>query len=249
MFGATLVSDDDGGELVLKVRADPSLAPTWATGAEMAARLRATGYPAPVYRGTGCTESAVWSLQEPLPGAVAERLEVDLAEQLVALACRHAIDSGRSRPWRDDAIAAARGWLAHATTQGLDDAHVTLLTSALDAGARAELLETTIVHTDFHFRNCLVEHGAVAGVVDWEIAGPGDWRFDLVNCVFWCLMFPNHVDEDATALILDAVAAECPADVSALMFACQALRTISMRGRVGTAERRIVETVAPHLGA
>src|SRR5687767_4282993 len=92
LFGAWLVTDDRGTPLILKVLPDPSLATTWSTGAAMAERLRANGYPAPVYRGTGSTDGAVWSLQEQMPGVVPDRLHLGTAEQLVALARRHAAD-------------------------------------------------------------------------------------------------------------------------------------------------------------
>jgi Phosphotransferase enzyme family len=243
LFGASLVSDRDGVELVLKVQDDAALAPVWATGAATATRLRADGYPASEYRDTGQRDAGVWSLQEVLPGAVPPRLDVGLAEQLVALVRRHAVDSGMRRPWRDDAIAAARGWLA----PGLNDVDAATLRRALDEGVDADLVETAIVHGDFHFRNCLVENGLVSGVFDWEIAGPGDWRFDLVNFGFWCLIYPKVVDADARDLVLDAIRVECPPEVSALMFACQALRTISMQGGDPEVGRRVVRAVAPWL--
>jgi aminoglycoside phosphotransferase (APT) family kinase protein len=174
---------------------------------------------------------------------VPERLDVRLAQQLVGLARRHDVDSGMRRPWRDDAIAAARGWLA----PELNDADAAVLTRALDNGADADLIETAIVHGDFHFRNCLVENGLVTGVFDWEIAGPGDWRFDLVNFGFWCLTYPKVVDDDARDVVLAAIREQCPPDVAALMFACQALRAISMPGGRPKTGARIVRAIGPFL--
>ena len=203
MFGAVLVADAADTELVLKVQPDPSLAPAWKLGAEMAELLRATGYP-----------------RARLPR---DRLHRDRGLVAAGAAARCRARTVRHRP---------RGTARRARVPACHG-----------LGAQPALAR----RRDFHFRNCLVADGSAVGVVDWEIASPGDWRFDLVNCVFWALMFPTVVDEDAVALVLDAVAAECPPDVVALMFACQALRAISMRGRVGSAEAGIVETVTPWL--
>ena len=110
-FGAVAVATADGEELVLKAQPDPTLEPVWATGAEMAERLHERGYPNPRILRVGSTGAAVWSLQERVAGDVLRRLTLTHAAQLITLAGRHDIDSGRCRPWREDAIAAARDWL------------------------------------------------------------------------------------------------------------------------------------------
>ena len=40
------------------------------------------------------------------------------------------------------------------------------------------------MHGDFHHRDFSLDEGRVTGVFDWDIAGPGEWRFDLVNLAF-----------------------------------------------------------------
>jgi aminoglycoside phosphotransferase (APT) family kinase protein len=225
VFGAALVRDEQGQDLVLKAQPRPELEPTWATGAAMAARLRADGYPSPRYEAVGRTTHAVWSLQEHLPGTVPERLTAQVAAQLVGLARRHATDCGQRRPWRDDAITAARGWRAGLE---LDSGDAAVLEAALDGGAPAELLETTIVHGDFHHRNALVDRDEVVGVFDWDVAGPGDWRFDLVMLAFGCRLQPGACDPGALDLVIAAMRTECPDDVVALMTACQILRIASL---------------------
>ena len=170
-FGAVLVATAGGGELVLKTQADPALEPVWIVGAETAARLHDRGYPNPRILRVGATDAAVWSLQERLAGHLIRRLTPAHAAQLVALAARHETDSGRSRPWRDDAIATARGWL---DTTPIDPTSARVLAAALDRGEGAEILGSTIVHGDFHHANALVEGEQVVGVFDWDIAGPGD---------------------------------------------------------------------------
>jgi hypothetical protein len=68
----------------------------------------------------------------------------------------------------------------------------------------------------------------VTGVLDWEIAGPGDWRFDLVVLAFGCHIAPGSCEPAASELVTEAVRFHCPDDVAALMMACQVLRLASM---------------------
>ena len=239
VFGAALVRDSQGHTLVLKALPQPDLESVWTVGAAMAMRLREGGYPSPRYAGVGATPTAVWSLQERLPGRPVDRLTEAHARQLVALARRHEVDCGRRRPWRDDAIAAARGWLAEIA---LEPGDADVLRGALEKGATARLLESTIVHGDFHHRNSLVEGGRVTGVFDWEIAGPGDWRFDLVMLAFGCLMQPSSCEPDAIAVVTDAVRQACPDQVSELMMACQALRMLSMTAARAPAKTPLLGT-------
>jgi aminoglycoside phosphotransferase (APT) family kinase protein len=225
VFGAVAVATADGAELVLKAQPDPTLEPAWRTGAEMAARLHERGYPNPRVLRVGSTSAAVWSLQERLPGQVLRRLTVTHAAQLITLASRHRIDSGHRRPWREEASAAARAWL-DATPIDPTDARV--LGAAIDRGESAEILQTTIVHGDFHHGNVLVDGDEVTGVLDWDLAGPGDWRFDLVVLAFGCHIRPELCEPAASALVTEALRSECPDDVAALMMACQVLRLTAM---------------------
>ena len=225
-FGAVLVATAEGKEQVLKTAPDPAREPVWAMGAEMAARLHEQGYPNPRIIGVGSTSTAVWSLQERVAGRVTPCLTVTQAAQLLALARRHNTDSGRRRPWRDDAIRAARGWLAETA---IDPASAATLGAALDRGEGVDLCDATVVHGDFHHGNALIDDDDdVVAVLDWDIAGPGDWRFDLVMLAFGCVVRPRSCEPAAAALIIDAVRSECPSDVAALMMACQVLRMTSM---------------------
>ncbi len=222
MFGAALVSNDAGEELVLKARPDTSLEPTWRTGATTSELMRGRGYPSPRYVDVGATDTAVWSLQERLPGRDTGRLTVGQAQQLVELARSHNFDSGVRRSWRDEAIAACRGWLAHASCES------DRFDAIIERAADAEMFETTVVHGDFHHRNVLVEGETVTGVFDWDIAGPGDWRFDLAMLLFACLVYPAFSEPSATLVVADALRDDAPDEVSSFLLACQVLRTLSM---------------------
>ena len=229
MFGAALVEGRGDEPLVLKASLDLRLAQEWATGAAMAARLRERGYPASNYRETGTTDDVTWSLQAVLPGRVPSMFTFGHAEQLVALACRHAIDSGESRPW--DELAREISWRALAEVGPLPDRFDETLRGTLTETRDLSLAQTTIVHCDFHHRNILVEGGRVTGVFDWDIATPGDWRFDLVCLAFVCQMYPKTCEPDALATVITAVHDHCDAPTAAFLMACQTLRGLSQLRR------------------
>jgi hypothetical protein len=246
MFGAALVEGHVDEPLVLKASSDLTLADEWAIGASMAARLREHGYPASNYVETGTTGSVTWSLQTVLPGRVPLMLTVGHAEQLIALARRHDMDSGKRQPW--DALARAASRRALAELGPLPDRFDETLSSVLGDTEDVALAQTTIVHGDFHHRNFLVDDGRVAGVFDWDIASPGDWRFDLVNLSFACQMYPKTCEPDALATVIAAVRDHCDAPTAAFLTACQTLRALSMlRGRrpewLDPASRRMQATL------
>lgn len=245
-FGAALVEGRGDEPLVLKASSDLTLAKEWATGAVMAARLRARGYPASNYLETGTTDRVTWSLQAVLPGRVPSMFTVGHAEQLIALACQHDIDAGDRRPW--DELAREASWRAHAEVGPLPDRFDETLRATLTETEDLSLAQSTIVHGDFHHRNLVVHDGRVTGVFDWDIASPGEWRFDLVNLAFACQMYPKTCEPDALATVVAAVHEHCDAPTAAFLTACQTLRALSMlRNRrpawVEPASRRMQATL------
>lgn len=226
MFGAALVESREGTVLVLKASTELKLAPEWAVGAAMAARLREHGYPASHYLETGTTGAVTWSLQAVLPGRVPVMFTVGHAEQLLALARRHDVDSGLRRPWDEQARDVSRRALADLGP--LPNAFDATLRTVLDRTEKVVLAQTTIVHGDFHHRNLLVDGDRITGVFDWDIAGPGDWRFDLVNLAFGCQMYPKACDSTALAKVIAAVHEHCDGPTAAFLTACQTLRALSM---------------------
>jgi hypothetical protein len=230
MFGAALVEGRGDEPLILKASTDASLATEWETGAAMAARLREDGYPSSTYVETGTTGDLTWSLQTVLPGTVPTMFTVGHAEQMVALACRHDVDAGEVRPWAELAREVSRRALAELGT--LPDGFDETLRSTLAATEDLSLARSAVVHGDFHHRNVLAVDGQVTGVFDWDIAGPGEWRFDLVNLAFACQMYPATCEPDALATVIAAVHQHCDAPTAAFLTACQTLRALSMlRGR------------------
>jgi aminoglycoside phosphotransferase (APT) family kinase protein len=105
------------------------------------------------------------------------------------------------------------------------------------------------VHGDFHHRNFLEIDGRVTGVFDWDIAGPGDWRFDLVNLAFGCQMYPKTCETSALEAVIAAVREHCDEPTAAFLTACQTLRSLSMlRGSrpdwIGQASKRLQTRLA-----
>ena len=216
----------DGEQLVLKASDDPTRAPEWATGAATAMRMRARGYPAPFYSGTGTDGDVSWSLQEALSGRVPDVLDERCALQLIRLAREHDVDAGLSRPWDQLAREAAERWLASLgpLPHGFDAQLATVLRDTADVA----LSRTTVVHGDFHHRNCLVTGEDVTGVFDWDIAGAGDWRFDLICLAFGCAVAPKSCQPAAAEAVEAAAHAECDDATAAFLMACQTLRILSM---------------------
>ena len=224
MFGAALVEGRGEEPLILKASSDLQLAQEWAMGATMAARLRERGYPASDYVETGTTGEVTWSLQAVLPGRVPQVFTVGHAEQLIALARRHDTDAGDAQPWEE--LAREISLRALAEVGPLPDRFDEMLMSALDE--TADLAQSTIVHADFHHRNFLAVDDRVTGVFDWDIACPGDWRFDLVCLAFACQMYPKTCEPDALEVTIEAMHAHCNTPAAAFLTACQAVRALSM---------------------
>ena len=88
----------------------------------------------------------------------------------------------------------------------------------------------------------------MTGVVDWDIATPGDWRFDLVSFAFVCQMYPKSREPDVLATVVTAVHEHCDVPTAAFLMAVQTLRSLSQlrRGqpaRVGSASRAMQATL------
>lgn len=145
-------------------------------------------------------------VMQRLPGVVpvgwheiAEPQRSGLAEQAVdALAALHAIDVTQTplagaRPSRTVALDGLLGLFARLVPLPL------VLTAALDwlqRTAQAAGGPPVIVHGDYRMGNLLVDHGRLSGVLDWEMAAPGDRLADLTWC-FIPVFELAGVDEDA----------------------------------------------------
>ncbi|MEX0750861.1 MAG: phosphotransferase [Dehalococcoidia bacterium] len=207
-FGAMLSIDRAGRELVLKTMSPPavltsrSLASIFERGVRLAGRLRAIGYPAPEYVGTGGTPNVAWSLQERLPGDVPDSMTARHAQRRIELAKMHKDAAGESNDWRSFAFARMR---EHMETVVQDERAAPLareLASVVEHGERVQLRQNDVVHADFHHRNYLAIGDEITGVFDWEFALSGDWRVDLVTLAFWCAI-DHRVPPDAARIVVE----------------------------------------------
>ena len=232
-FGATLVEDASGRELVLKALPSPVWAPRFARGAEMAERMRALGYPAPQYAGSGVQLDASWSLQERLPGNVPGVMTEAHGQRLLELVQMHEGAAGRSSSGQQrEESSSAPARLAQLNSRDETRPLAAELASVLDRCAQVELLEDGVVHGDFHHRNYLAIGDEITGVFDWEFARPGDWRTDLVNLAFWSALLPDQIPPDVASIIIDRMKQRCPPPVLALLAARMTLRQLDFDVRV-----------------
>jgi len=231
-FGAMLAIDSAGRHLVLKTMRPPTvltaknLTAIFERGARMAGRVRAAGYPAPEYIGTGGTGSFAWSLQERLAGQVPDVVTPAHAERLVELAKMHRDAAQESGDPHSFALDRMR---EHMATVVQDERAVPLsreLRDIVERGERVKLRRNDVVHSDFHHRNYLAIGDDVTGVFDWEFAMPGDWRMDLVNLAFWAAILRNQIPAEAGGIVIDAMFEVCPPDVLRFLAAYQSLRQL-----------------------
>lgn len=231
-FGAVLVVDGDGRELVMKALPTPDWASRFARGAELAQRLRERGYPASNYVGIGSTRIASWSLQEVLPGRVPDSMTIAHARRLVDLASMHAGAAGRANDWRRESLEEMRLKCSRVVRSGELKEMATELVAIIESGHDIDLLQDSIVHRDFHHRNYLATGDEVTGVFDWELASVGDWRSDLVTLAFWSVIASEQVPRDVAGYVAAEMRSRCPPNVVAFFAACRAVVQLDFAVRV-----------------
>jgi aminoglycoside phosphotransferase (APT) family kinase protein len=247
-FGATLVRDREGQQLILKAVPGAALQPQFARAAALSERLRARGYPAPLYVATGSTRGVSWSLQERLPGTPPCPVTEPHARRLIELVRTHAGAADRPSDWHREALRSVRSIERRLARQDVIGAAVAEL-ARIAQFAVDGIGETDVVHNDFSHRNCLAQGDSITGIIDWEQATGGDWRFDLVTLAYWARLEPRRVPAAARRIIEAALQKECPARLRATFAACQALRHLDYEvrahpGRLIALHRRLEARVA-----
>jgi aminoglycoside phosphotransferase (APT) family kinase protein len=235
VFGATIVEDASGQELVLKAEPGEMWAARFQRSAVLSERLRARGYPAPLYVATGIHGSTSWSLQERLPGDPPALVDERLARQLIELAGMHAGASDTAFAWREDALPAMAAWISTLLPSDECAGLSRELARAVRAHADAPLRDGDVVHGDFSHRNCLAQDGRITAIIDWEQASTGDWRFDLCTLDYWARLQPERVTPAAAQAIDAAVEAACPRDARALFTSYLGLRHLDFEQRLHAA--------------
>jgi aminoglycoside phosphotransferase (APT) family kinase protein len=190
--GAMSVTDADGAAWVLKVFAladEPKLR----RALDIAARLRSRGVPVPAPYHVGTANEYAYTLQPLCPGEIPYLLTVAHARQLLGFWTRHVDAVPEGGVWPEQVVnALANGdlelWADHAPIRATGGAAAALLDEIIAVGESADparLRRGDARHGDFHHRNLLVVGDRVEVVIDWESAGDGDARVDLVYLDFW----------------------------------------------------------------
>ncbi len=188
---------------------------------------RAAGVPAPELEALAEGDGVLVLVQQLLPGAPPEAVDVALLEQVLGVVDRCA-------GLLDEAVPPVRLWLT-------DSGPGFCLHEPLrEHGARAAAVErwvravgrrlpddvlpgSDVVHLDMQPANLLVEDGRLVGVVDWDGAGRGDRRLDLAALRFGLHAVP--VVDDVVRR-LDAVLDAVPAAVLEAAWAHMSLRMV-----------------------
>lgn len=231
-FGATLVADADGREVVLKALPSEDLAVLYERGASIANHMRLRGYPAPEYTGTGTALGAAWSLQEHLPGEVPDVMTEAHMRRLLQLCETHATAAAAIGRWRQERFTKIEDRIN--TLLGNGDARRLgeELAAVIERSADVQTLEDGVVHGDFHHRNFLAIGDEITGVFDWDFASPGDWRYDLVTLAFWSALIPSQIPPDVASLAVERMNTHCPPDLRALLVALRAITQLDFDIRV-----------------
>jgi hypothetical protein len=224
--GAALVRWPDGREGVLKWRPDFTAEQMTAGPLAVVEALRELGYPAPATQFVAQVGTAVVTVQERLPGKKIDYLDEGLFAQVVALKERHvgAMADRTDVPRNHLCLRAdGPGYCLHEPLRRFGARTAVLETRIARIGAdRPERMTgDDVVHQDFHANNMLAVDGRITGVIDWDGAGRGDARFDLVT-----LRFGIHPAgaEPSVVRRLDAQLDEIPPEMLSPAWAHMSLR-------------------------
>lgn len=226
--GAAYVAWPDGHRGALTWRPGVGLADLRGGPLAVVEALRASGYPAPgaeLAVRVGDDVAVVWQL---LAGAPIERFSGALLDQALDLNVRQA-----GRLAGQDRVPAIRlyltgdgpGYCLHGPMRGHSDRTRRLerWVARVGAGHPGQLGGQDAVHLDFQPNNLLADGDRITGVVDWDGAGRGDRRLDLVT-----LRFGVHAvaAEPEAVARLDALLDEVPPHVLDPLWAHMSLRMV-----------------------
>ncbi len=188
-----------GRPLVIKWDSRPETRPLRGEAVVLSERLRErAGWPVPTTWAID-TREARFVIQEFMPGTPPEHLDHRLVEHLLEL---HVRRLGLALP--DDPshwpaaligtlVLGGVGYCRHASLRDHDDRTRSLVERVEAFGSSIDsrdLLGHDIVHWDLHPGNLLIDHGALAAVVDTDFSVVGDAAFDLVILAVTSLTIP-----------------------------------------------------------
>ena len=213
---------DEGRRSVLKWRPHSQVEELRRGPLAVSAAARAAGIPAPATELAEQVGHAVVMVQQLLPGAKLDRLDESTLDQALRLnqqqanllAQRQDIPAVQLYLQEDGPGYCLHEPLRQHSSRGAAlDRRISQIDGAAVAGNDA-------VHFDFHPGNLLAIQGAITGVVDWDGAGRGDRRLDLVTLRFG--VHPGAGPEVTRRL--DDVLDQVPEDVLKPLWAHMSLR-------------------------
>jgi aminoglycoside phosphotransferase (APT) family kinase protein len=224
--GAAYVSWPDGRRSVLTFRPGISLAGMREGPLAVIGALKQAGYPAPAAELAVQAGDAVALVWELLPGAPVSHATNVLLEQALAL---NDLQAGRLAG--HGTVPAVTLYLTsdgpgyclhqplreHSTRTRALDRWIT----ATGAGHPGHLTGDDAVHCDYQPANLLADRGRLTGVIDWDGAGRGDRRFDMVTLRFGLHAVPA---DPGVVSRLDQILDDIPPHVLAPMWAHMSLR-------------------------
>ncbi|MFJ2792212.1 phosphotransferase [Streptomyces sp. NPDC087290] len=224
--GAAYVRGPDGRRWVLKSRPGTRIEELRAGPLAVCEVLRARGYPCPATELALQVGCAAVLLQQLLPGTPIERLDHHGLDQALALNASQAgllAEHPRIPSMNLYLLDDGPGYCLHDPLRHHNRRSAALeqRIRATGAGHPRRLAGDDVVHQDFHHGNLLAVDGTVTGVIDWDGAGRGDRRFDLVT-----LRFGLHADEQPPGVVrrLDAILDALPEDILRPCWAHMSLR-------------------------
>jgi hypothetical protein len=224
--GAAYARWPDGHVGVLKWRPHVTVDEFRSGPAAVAGHLRALGYPAPALELTAQVGQAVVLVQELLPGTKIDHLDVHHLDRVLdvhRIQANALADRGDIPAYQLHLVADGPGYCLHEPLRQFSRRTAALERRISRCGAEdpGHLPGNDAVHGDFHPGNILAAHGAITGVVDWDGAGRGDHRFDLVVLRFG--IHPDRADREVVER-LDALLDALPAAILRPAWAHMSLR-------------------------
>ncbi len=191
--------------------------------------LRDVSYPAPEVELAADVEGGVATMMELLPGNAVEHVDADMLDRILAIHRLH-----KDRLIAPTEVPLVRlylrsdgpGYCLHepARRYGRRTARLEQWVTRVGASFGDVLDGHDAVHYDFHPGNMLwSEDHTLTGVVDWDGAGRGDRRLDLVTLRFG--LHATHPDARAIQR-LDAILDRIPGEVLLPAWAHMSLRMV-----------------------
>ena len=151
-------------------------------------RARRAGVPTARHELAAHVDGSRVIVQQRLPGAPPETVDLSVVRQMLALNDRLAglfADDPAPKPAPLHLTSDGPGFCLHGPLAHYSPRSAALLERVHAVGATGSvMIGDDLVHMDFHPGNVLVDGGRVTGLIDWDGATRGDRHFDLVTLRF-----------------------------------------------------------------